>query len=134
MELDYPYVAYTLDTDDGKQWCVEFIDIPGVVGGGKTQDEAVREAFDNLRIHLDFLKEDGYTIPEPSELGDSYSGKFALRISKSMHRRLALLARQEDISINAYLNEAIAEKVSRDECLKCVKSEIQEMMTPMIEQ
>ena len=134
MKLDYPYVAYTLDTDDGKQWCVEFIDIPGVVGGGKIPDEAVREAFDNLRIHLDFLKENGYIIPEPSELGDSYSGRFALSISKSMHRRIALLARQEGISINAYLNEAIAEKVSRDECLKCVKSEIQEMMTPMIEQ
>ena len=134
MKLEYPFVAYALDTDDGKQWCVEFIDVPGVVGGGKTQEEAVKEAFENLQVHLGFLKEDGYAIPEPSNIsGDSYSGKFALRISKSMHRRLALLARQEDISINAYLNEAIAEKVSRDECLRYMKSEIQKMMTPMIE-
>ena len=114
--LEYPFIARTFQTNEGKEWYVEFPDVSGVVGGGKTQVDAVNDAFDNLRAHLTFLEEDGEALPIPSSFpDDSFSGKFALRMSKSLHKRVALNAKMEGISINSYLNEAIAEKVATDE-------------------
>ena len=137
-KMEYSFIAHTYETDEGKEWYVEFPDIPGVVGGGKPQIEAVEDAFDNLEAHLSFLEEDGVDIPVPSFYpDDSYSGKFALRMSKSLHKRVAINANLEGVSINAYLNEAIAEKVAGDEVgrqYKLAAKNVMEMVTPVITQ
>jgi predicted HicB family RNase H-like nuclease len=50
---------------------------------------------------LEVKIEYGDPIPEP--LGDeNYSGKFVIRIPKSLHRKLAIEAEQEGISLNQY--------------------------------
>jgi len=50
-----------------------------------------------LEVRLEY----GDPIPEP--VGDSnYSGKFNLRIPKSLHRRLSIEAVKEGISLNQY--------------------------------
>lgn len=56
---------------------------------------------------LEAALEDGIDIPEPQ--GESeYSGKFNLRIPKSLHRTLALTAKREGVSLNQMAMCAIA--------------------------
>lgn len=41
-------------------------DVPGCVATGATREEAEREFFSALRMHLEGLEEDGLPIPQPS--------------------------------------------------------------------
>lgn len=114
-ERRYPFFAYQFETDTGPEWCVEFIDVSGVVGGGVDLDEAVDEAYDNLKAHLEFLQEDGIELPVPTVLDEQkYSGKMPFRTSKSIHQKLSILAKKEGVSINHYINEAVIEKITRE--------------------
>ena len=48
----------------------------------------------------------GIAIPEP----ESYSGKFVLRVPKSLHRKLAENARRENLSLNQFLIYLLTEQ------------------------
>lgn len=53
------------------------------------------------------MAESGETIPTP--LGErSYSGKFNVRTSRSLHRRLVMEAQTEGVSLNAWINQKLA--------------------------
>jgi predicted HicB family RNase H-like nuclease len=43
----------------------------------------------------------GFPVPEPIDEGQ-YSGKFVLRLPKSLHARLAMEAEKEGVSLNQY--------------------------------
>ena len=98
----YPKIA-----DDGSTyWTAIYPSIPECIGGGDTVEEAIRDAEENLAVYLEFLEEEGKTIPE-DDYKSEYSGKIALRVSKSTHRRIAEMSENEGISINLLLNNAI---------------------------
>lgn len=92
--------------DGSTYWTACYPSLPGCIGGGDTVEEAVSEAKENLEIYLEFLEEEHKKIPE-EDSNNEYSGKIALRISKSTHRRLAEISDIEGISINLLLNNAI---------------------------
>jgi predicted HicB family RNase H-like nuclease len=53
------------------------------------------------------MKANGESIPEPiSE--KSYSGKFQVRITPELHRRLAIEAAEENVSLNRYISYKLA--------------------------
>ena len=45
--------------------------------------------------------ENGFSIPEPID-DEKYSGKFVLRLPKSLHKNLAIEAEKEGVSLNQY--------------------------------
>jgi len=47
---------------------VFFPDLDGCTSGGDTLQEAARNAAEALALHLEGMAEEGYPIPEPSEL------------------------------------------------------------------
>jgi antitoxin HicB len=56
------------------------------------------------------MKEAGRPIPPPSvEPAESYSGKWRLRVPKSLHRRLAERAKREGLSPNTLAVTLLAE-------------------------
>jgi predicted HicB family RNase H-like nuclease len=57
---------------------------------------------------LELALEDGQQIPEP-EPTPEYSGKFLVRLPKSLHRSLAEAARSEGVSLNAYVTAILAD-------------------------
>ena len=98
----YPKIA-----DDGSTyWTAIYPSIPECIGGGDTVEEAIRDAEENLAVYLEFLEEEGKKIPE-DDYKTEYSGKIALRVSKSTHRKIAEMSENEGISINLLLNNAI---------------------------
>lgn len=98
----YPKIA----DDSNVYWTACFPSIPNCIGGGDTPEEAMREAHENLEVYLEFLEEERKKIPEEDYKGE-FSGKIALRVSKSTHKRLAEISENEGISINLLLNNAI---------------------------
>ena len=63
------------------------------------------EAFENIREAMEgwieTKLENGFTVPEPLD-ESQYSGKFVLRIPKTLHARLATEAEKEGVSLNQY--------------------------------
>jgi len=51
---------------------------------------------------LESALEDGVTIPEP-RTAEKYSGKFNVRLPKTLHRILVEKAKEENVSLNQYV-------------------------------
>lgn len=135
QELNYRFKAFQIETTEGFEWGVQFIDVPNIVGGGDTVEEAYYEALDNLHDYFDYLKEEGEEIPQPSkepEFND-FSGKLVLRLSKSNHMRIKEIADEENLSINSLLNEMICEGIERRISNKAVNELIDEIKKEYIE-
>jgi hypothetical protein len=49
---------------------------------------------------MEAATEAGLAIPEPSKVEDEYSGRFVVRIPRTLHRRLVQSAQSEAVSLN----------------------------------
>lgn len=105
LALDYPY---TVVPDDGS-FFINFPDLPGCMT--QVEDAAEIGAMaDEIRIlWLETAYDQGLVIPEPCDAGN-YSGKFVVRLPKSLHRDLAESAAREGASLNAYVTCLLAER------------------------
>ncbi len=77
-------------------------DLPGCMAQGETIEEAAKNLEDAKRAWIEVRLEDGLEVPPPHEPVEEYSGRFLLRIPKSLHREVATLARREGTSLNQY--------------------------------
>ncbi|MBR2812725.1 MAG: hypothetical protein IKD69_15225 [Solobacterium sp.] len=68
-----------------------------------TEAEAVEDASDNLKAHLEFLPEDGESLPTISTFDEGYCCEQPFLTNKSMHRRIRTTAERKAI------NEAVIE-------------------------
>lgn len=86
----------------GEDWICEFPDLRGCTGVGDTEAEAVEDGLVAKELWLaDYFEEHG-TYPEPSDVRSrEYSGNFMVRGTKSLHRELSIVAKNEGVSLNA---------------------------------
>lgn len=63
------YIAL-LRKDTESDFGVEFVDFPGCITAGSSLEEARLMAEEALAAHIEFLREEGEDIPEPSTLDD----------------------------------------------------------------
>ncbi len=99
------------DPEDGS-WAAEVPDLPGCVAGGASPGEAVEMIEDAIAAWIEAADADDLPVPPPSPAEEEYSGRFVLRIAKSLHRRLAREAKREGVSLNAYCANALTQAVT----------------------
>ena len=105
-----PYRVEIYPEPDGSGYTAEVPDLPGCLTCADTLDELFEMIEDAKRGWIEVALERGIAIPEPSPLFDEgYSGKFTVRLPRSLHRRLAERARSEGASLNQFVNVALAE-------------------------
>src|SRR2546426_7579389 len=95
LEMDYP-VLVTRDLET-KNIVLEVPDWPGCLAHGATIEEAFRKLEDAKYTWVEDCLERGLEVPLPRPR-EEHSGKFVLRIARSLHRRLADLAESEGTS------------------------------------
>ena len=99
LGLQYPFNVYA-DPDGG--YVAAFPDLPGCI----TQVERVEDVsamVEDARIGwIETEYEQGHAIPLPS-YPEEFSGKFNIRIPRSLHRALAEGAERQGISLNQYV-------------------------------
>ena len=98
LDLQYPFVVHA-DPDGG--YVIVYPDLPGCLSQAETLDEIPVMAEDARTGWIETEYEEGRNIPEPSH--QEYSGKFNVRIPKSLHRALADAAAQDGVSLNQYV-------------------------------
>ena len=88
---------------------VFFGKIEGINGLVNFEGESVKELTDAFHEAVDDYL--AYCKDEGIEPDKSYSGVLNVRLSPAIHRKIAMLARQAGQTLNAYIKEAIEEKV-----------------------
>lgn len=99
LSLEYPFNVL-VDPDGG--YVIEFPDLKGCLTQADTLDEVAPMAAEARALWIEAAYEHGINIPLPSYPED-YSGKFVLRLPRSLHRRLAESAEREGVSLNQYV-------------------------------
>ena len=105
LALEYPF---TVVPDDGSYF-VAFPDLPGCMTQVEDPADIAAMAEEIRTLWIEGEYEDGASIPEPAS-ADGYSGKFVARVPKTLHRDLAVAARNEGMSLNAYVCYLLAER------------------------
>ena len=111
-DLDYylslPYTIQFRRDEDA--WFAEVVELPGCMTEEDTLAEAAEMIVDAMKGWIEIALEDGLPIPEPRPV-EEYSGKFVVRVPRSLHRELVQRAAREDVSLNQYVNVALAKAV-----------------------
>lgn len=106
--MSLPY-TYTLIPDPGEGgFVIKVNELPGCVSQGDTGEEATRRIREAMECWIEGQLEDGYAIPEPS---DEFSGKFNVRVPKSVHKALSHAASRDGVSLNLFVATALAKAV-----------------------
>lgn len=107
--LKKPY-ARVLVPDPTGGFFAELLEFPGCFAEGETSSEAYEQLEKAAESWIEAALELGQEIPEPLSSHD-YSGKLALRLPKSLHKKATFFAQQDGVSLNQYIICAIAEKI-----------------------
>ena len=115
--IDYLQPGYlvrlsALAAAEGGGWLAEAPDLPGCISDGETREEAMRNLDDAICSWIATAREFGDPVPPPGG-ADRYSGRWVMRVSRTLHRRLAERAGTEGVSLNALASQLLAEGIAR---------------------
>lgn len=99
LEQDYPFIV-TPDPDGG--YFLSYPDLPGCMTQVDSASDIAAAAEDIRSLWLESAHAHNLEIPLPKGTA-GYSGKFLVRVPRSLHRRLAQSAEQEGVSLNQYV-------------------------------
>ena len=101
MELPYNYIVQPIKDESGEYFYAKVLELDGCQSTGNTFEEAYQNLRDAMEGWIEAKLEGGFEVPLPVGYED-YSGKFVVRIPKSLHYRLSIEAEQEGVSLNQY--------------------------------
>lgn len=100
LKLPYTYVVKKINDDTGEYYAGYIEEIYEAKTVGDTLDELYENLRECLILGIEERIRDGEEVPVP--ITNEYSGKFVLRLPKSLHKSLAECARNEGVSLNQY--------------------------------
>jgi len=107
-----PYARVVVPESDGT-FSAEILEFPGCLATGETASEALTSleeiAFDWIEATL----ARGQRVPEPLE-GSQFSGKLVLRLPRALHRKAAIAAARNGVSLNQFIVSSVAEQVGEE--------------------
>lgn len=120
--LSLPWTKVLKKNSDGTYFAM-IQELKGCMTEGDNEEDALKMIKDALKAWLECALDSDFTIPEPAiaeeNMDKEYSGRFNVRVPKSLHKKLAELAKDDNVSLNQYivfsLTSHIAIKFSEQE-------------------
>ncbi len=112
MALPYSIEVTPQVEDDGTTYFARVVELPGCMTEADSFEEVHEMIRDAMGGWLAVALEAGVKIPEPKPV-EEYSGKFVLRLPKSLHRDVNHAALRDEVSLNQYLVSVISKAVGR---------------------
>jgi len=107
---------------------VTYPDLPGCATQVEVLDEVAEAAQEIRDLWLTSMFERGSPIPEPGG-AEQMSGKFVVRLPKSLHRRLADRADAEHVSLNQMVVTMLSEEVALSETIGSLRDALSEVVS-----
>ena len=108
LKLPYTFIIEWSDVDDC--FLGSIVELERNMTCGQTRDEVFNNLKEALISYIKTSLDNNLEIPEPLKVED-FKGSITYRTSKERHYRLARQAKLSGKSINAFIDEAIGEKL-----------------------
>jgi antitoxin HicB len=122
MNKDIAYylnLPYTIEVTHGvlaeknqEYWFASVQELPGCMTEAESFAELEGMIQDAIASWVEDALADGDPIPEP-RAADAYGGKLIATLPRTLHRDMAKAAEKEGVTLNAFVNMAIAHSVER---------------------
>lgn len=121
--LQKPYSRILIPQDDGG-FTAEVLEFPGCFTEGASADEAYRRLEDTAASWIGACLDTGKKIPAPLTNYQT-TGRFALRLPRSLYGKAAKAAAKERISLNQFICTAVAERIGTSD----TRAQLDEVIT-----
>ena len=101
LKLPYNYIIQPINDESGKYFHARVLELDGCQTTGETFEEAYESLKEAMEGWIEAKLEGGFEVPLPVGHED-FSGKFLVRIPKSLHYKLSVEAQREGVSLNQY--------------------------------
>jgi predicted RNase H-like HicB family nuclease len=101
LKLPYHIVIQYITDESGSYYFATVKEFDGCMSHGSTHTEAFENIQEAMELWIEGKIKGGFPVPLPIE-ENHYSGKFVLRIPKTLHAHLAMEAEKEGVSLNQY--------------------------------
>lgn len=113
---DFDPNSYTITikrvTTDGERLFRAIVaELPDVGAYSETYEEAYNLTIDAIRSLHKIHMEKGWAFPEVHEDEETFSGRVTLRMGTTLHRKAAMVAEREGVSLNLFIVTTIAARV-----------------------
>ena len=107
MNLKYTTQITEIAVEDGGGYLIEIPLLKGCVSDGETVAEALENIKEAKEEWFTYMLENNLPIPEPMDVS-KYSGKFVVRIPKTLHKTISEQSKLEGLSLNQYVANSLA--------------------------
>ena len=101
MNLPYTKIIQEIHDESGHYFYGKILELDGCQSTGETLEDLNANLKEAMEGYIEVMIENKMEIPEPVK-EESLSGKFVIRVPKSLHRRLVVEAEREGVSLNQY--------------------------------
>ncbi len=99
MKMPYTRLVQEMNDESGHYFYGRILELDGCQSTSDTLDGLYQSLNEAMEGYIEVKLENNLLIPIP-EATEKYSGKFVVRIPKSLHQRLAIEAEKEGVSLN----------------------------------
>ena len=99
IKLPYTRLVQEMNDESGHYFYFWFLELDGCQSTGDTLEELYESLNEAMEGYIEIKLENNLPVPTP-ESAEKYSGKFVVRLPKSLHQRLVIEADKEGISLN----------------------------------
>ena len=99
MKLPYTRLVQEMNDESGHYFYGRILELDGCQSTSGTLEGLYQSLNEAMEGYFEVKKENNLPIPVP-ETADKYSGKFVVRLPKSLHQRLVIDAEKEGVSLN----------------------------------
>lgn len=110
LQLPYTLEIQRDETDGFSGWFARVRELPGCMTQAERFEELGSMIEDAMRAWIETALEDGQPVPEPRQ-PDEFSGKFVLRVPRTLHRQLVETAEVEGVSLNQLCSTLLAQAI-----------------------
>jgi len=122
--LAAPYARILVPDEEGG-YSAEVLEFPGCFAEGDTAEEAVENLERAAESWLIACVERGIDVPKPLTNYEA-SGKFALRLPRTLYARATKAAAREGVSLNQFISAAVAERLGYADCMSHLEAKVAE--------
>lgn len=99
MKLPYTRLVQEMNDESGHYFYGRILELDGCQSTGDTLAELYESLNEAMEGYIEIKLENNLPVPTP-ETAEKYSGKFVVRLPRSLHQRLAIEAEKEGISLD----------------------------------
>ncbi len=99
MKLPYTRLVQEMNDESGHYFYGRILELDGCQTTADTLGELYENLNDIMESYLEVKLENNLPIPVPT-MAEKYSGKFVVRLPRTLHQRLTIEANKEGVSLN----------------------------------